>query len=94
MPDPHGPPRTPHGPNSCFGLASNQLGLLPPPPPPQAVPYVWSLYLVPMHYFTHLLLLFCTGLWTANIHDCIHGSCEPIMVQPPPAPFQILSQES
>lgn len=97
----------------------------------QAVPYVWSLFLIPMHYWTHLaralpalrpalrraspskhnsrpapphtacvrlvlrlrrrspaplpaprhtqILLFCTGLWTANIHDCIHGRCEPIM---------------
>lgn len=25
------------------------------------------------------ILLFCTGVWTANIHDCIHGRCEPIM---------------
>ena len=40
---------------------------------------MWALFLVPMHYMTHLVLLFCTGLWTANIHDCIHGACEPIM---------------
>jgi lathosterol oxidase len=56
------------------GLAFHPLdGLL------QAVPYVWSLFLVPTHYFTHEVLLFATGLWTANIHDCIHGRCEPIM---------------
>lgn len=45
----------------------------------QAVPYVWSLFLIPMHYWTHLVLLFFTGVWTANIHDCIHGNCDPIM---------------
>ena len=56
------------------GLAFHPLdGLL------QAVPYVWSLFLVPCHYFTHEVLLFLTGVWTANIHDCIHGRCEPIM---------------
>jgi lathosterol oxidase len=56
------------------GLAFHPLdGLL------QAVPYVWTLFLVPCHYFTHEVLLFLTGVWTANIHDCIHGQCEPIM---------------
>ena len=28
---------------------------------------------VPMHFLTHELLLFATGVWTTNIHDCIHG---------------------
>jgi lathosterol oxidase len=56
------------------GLAFHPLdGLL------QAVPYVWTLFFVPCHYFTHEVLLFLTGVWTANIHDCIHGQCEPIM---------------
>ena len=56
------------------GLAFHPLdGLL------QAVPYVWTLFLTPCHYFTHELLLFFTGIWTANIHDCIDGDCEPIM---------------
>ena len=56
------------------GLAFHPIdGLL------QAVPYVWTLFLTPMHYFTHEVLLFLTGVWTANIHDCIHGECEPIM---------------
>jgi len=56
------------------GLAFHPIdGLL------QAVPYVWTLFLTPCHYFTHEVLLFCTGVWTANIHDCIDGDCEPIM---------------
>ena len=45
----------------------------------QALPYVWCLFLVPCHYFTHEVLLFLTGLWTTNIHDCIHGDVPPIM---------------
>jgi Delta7-sterol 5-desaturase len=56
------------------GLAFHPLdGLM------QAAPYVWSLFLTPCHYFTHEVLLFLTGVWTANIHDCIDGECEPIM---------------
>jgi len=56
------------------GLAFHPLdGML------QAAPYVWALFLTPCHYFTHEVLLFCTGLWTANIHDCIDGDCEPVM---------------
>lgn len=56
------------------GLAFNPVdGLL------QAVPYVWSLFLVPCHYFTHEALLFLTGVWTTNIHDCVHGDCAPVM---------------
>ena len=45
----------------------------------QAAPYVWSLFLTPCHYFTHEVLLFLTGVWTANIHDSIDGQTEPIM---------------
>eukprot|EP00894_Picocystis_sp_ML_P001607 jgi/Pico_ML_1/52124/g2884.t1 len=45
----------------------------------QAIPYVWTLYLVPMHFLTVELLLFATGIWTTNIHDNINGKCEPIM---------------
>ena len=39
----------------------------------QAIPYCWTLMYVPMHFLTHELLLFATGVWTTNIHDCIHG---------------------
>lgn len=39
----------------------------------QAIPYCWTLMYVPMHFLTHELLLFATGIWTTNIHDCIHG---------------------
>jgi hypothetical protein len=50
------------------GLAFNPIdGML------QASPYVFALFLVPMHFFTHELLLFMTAVWTTNIHDCIDG---------------------
>lgn len=39
----------------------------------QALPYCWTLFYVPMHFLTHELLLFATGIWTANIHDNLHG---------------------
>mmetsp|Transcript_18698 Transcript_18698/g.33360 ORF Transcript_18698/g.33360 Transcript_18698/m.33360 type:complete len:352 (-) Transcript_18698:116-1171(-) len=56
------------------GLAFNPLdGIM------QAVPYVIMLFLVPFHALTHELLLFATAVWTTNIHDCVHGACEPIM---------------
>jgi sterol desaturase/sphingolipid hydroxylase (fatty acid hydroxylase superfamily) len=56
---------------ACFhgtGLAFHPIdGML------QASPYVFALFLVPMHFFTHELLLFMTAVWTTNIHDCIDG---------------------
>ena len=56
------------------GLAFHPLdGIL------QAIPYAWTLWFVPMHTLTHELLLFATGIWTTNIHDCIHGDVAPIM---------------
>eukprot|EP00899_Mesostigma_viride_P006889 jgi/Mesvir1/16200/Mv08462-RA.1 len=56
------------------GLAFNPIdGCL------QASPYVIALFLIPMHHFTHTLLLFATGVWTTNIHDCIHGNLWPVM---------------
>jgi sterol desaturase/sphingolipid hydroxylase (fatty acid hydroxylase superfamily) len=39
----------------------------------QALPYSVTLFFCPMHFLTHELLLFATGVWTTNIHDCIHG---------------------
>jgi Delta7-sterol 5-desaturase len=45
----------------------------------QAIPYTWTLFYVPMHQLTVELLLFATGVWTTNIHDCLHGKVEPIM---------------
>mmetsp|Transcript_80583 Transcript_80583/g.163938 ORF Transcript_80583/g.163938 Transcript_80583/m.163938 type:complete len:344 (-) Transcript_80583:306-1337(-) len=45
----------------------------------QAVPYVWTLFYCPMHFLTHEILLFATGVWTANIHDNIHGKVWPVM---------------
>ena len=39
----------------------------------QALPYCWMLFVVPMHFLTFELLLFATGIWTTNIHDCLDG---------------------
>ena len=56
------------------GLAFHPLdGIL------QALPYIIGLFIIPVHFLTYELLLFATGIWTCNIHDCIHGRCEPIM---------------
>ncbi|KAH8483342.1 hypothetical protein H0E87_027941 [Populus deltoides] len=56
------------------GLAFHPLdGIL------QAVPHVIALFLVPIHFRSHIALLFIEGVWTANIHDCIHGNLWPIM---------------
>ncbi len=46
---------------------------------PQAVPYTWTLFFCPMHFLTHEILLFATGVWTTNIHDCLHGKVWPVM---------------
>jgi lathosterol oxidase len=45
----------------------------------QAIPYGWTMFYCPMHFLTHELLLFMTGVWTANIHDNIHGKVWPIL---------------
>ena len=34
----------------------------------QASPYVLTLFLVPMHYLTSMIMLFFTGIWAMNIH--------------------------
>lgn len=56
------------------GLAFHPLdGIL------QAVPHVIALFVVPMHFTTHIALLFMEAIWTANIHDCIHSKIWPVM---------------
>ncbi|XP_050229757.1 delta(7)-sterol-C5(6)-desaturase-like [Mercurialis annua] len=45
----------------------------------QAVPHVIALFVVPTHFRTHIALLFLEAIWTANIHDCIHGKLWPVM---------------
>jgi sterol desaturase/sphingolipid hydroxylase (fatty acid hydroxylase superfamily) len=56
------------------GLAFNPIdGIL------QAIPYTLTLLFLPMHFLTHELMLFATGIWTTNIHDCIHFRSRPIM---------------
>ncbi|KVI02795.1 Fatty acid hydroxylase [Cynara cardunculus var. scolymus] len=56
------------------GLAFHPLdGIL------QAVPHVIALFLVPMHFTTHIGLLFIEAIWTANIHDCVDGKMWPVM---------------
>ncbi|CAK8533206.1 unnamed protein product [Lathyrus sativus] len=56
------------------GLAFHPLdGIL------QALPHSLALFIVPVHFIAHLVLLFIEAVWTANIHDCIHGKLWPIM---------------
>ncbi|CAN1122667.1 Delta(7)-sterol-C5(6)-desaturase 1 [Linum perenne] len=45
----------------------------------QALPHVLALFIIPTHFRTHIALLFMEGIWTANIHDCIHGKLWPVM---------------
>jgi lathosterol oxidase len=45
----------------------------------QASPYVFFLFFVPVHYFTHVFLLFFSGVWATNIHDSVPFDTEPIM---------------
>ncbi len=45
----------------------------------QASPYIVFLTLIPVHFWTHELLLFFTAVWTANIHDTLLGDTEPVM---------------
>jgi hypothetical protein len=42
----------------------------------QASPYVIFLFALPGHFWTHLGLLFFTGIWTTNIHDTLVGEEE------------------
>ncbi|VAH55998.1 unnamed protein product [Triticum turgidum subsp. durum] len=57
------------------GLAFHPLdGIL------QAISHVIALFLLPMHFRTHIALLFIEAVWTANIHDCIHGKIWPMFV--------------
>jgi len=45
----------------------------------QASPYVACLFIVPMHYYTHMAMLFFTAMWATNIHDAMWGNTEPVM---------------
>lgn len=45
----------------------------------QALPYTLALFIVPMHFLTHELLLFATAFWTSNIHDNLHARVLPVM---------------
>ena len=40
---------------------------------------MWTLFYCPMHFLTHEILLFATGVWTANIHDNIHGKVSEVV---------------
>jgi lathosterol oxidase len=58
----------------CTGLAFNPIdGII------QASPHVAALFVLPMHFFTHEILLFFEAIWTTNIHDCLHGNVFPVM---------------
>lgn len=45
----------------------------------QALPHTIALFIIPTHFTAHLVLIFLEGIWTANIHDSIHGNVWPIM---------------
>ncbi|XP_061349378.1 delta(7)-sterol-C5(6)-desaturase-like isoform X2 [Gastrolobium bilobum] len=45
----------------------------------QALPHSLALFIIPTHFTAHLVLIFIEGIWTANIHDCIHGKLWPVM---------------
>lgn len=45
----------------------------------QASPYALAQFICPVHFLTLEMLLFATGIWTANIHDCVHANVRPIM---------------
>jgi lathosterol oxidase len=45
----------------------------------QAAPYVFLLFVLPVHALSHELALFATAFWTTNIHDCIVLDVWPIM---------------
>jgi lathosterol oxidase len=32
---------------------------------------VIGLFLLPVHYYTHVILLFFSGIWATNIHDAV-----------------------
>ncbi|XP_077253248.1 delta(7)-sterol-C5(6)-desaturase-like [Tasmannia lanceolata] len=56
------------------GLAFHPLdGIL------QGLPHVIALFVVPTHLMTLMILFFTEGIWTTNIHDCIHGNLWPVM---------------
>nr|XP_043639096.1 delta(7)-sterol-C5(6)-desaturase-like [Erigeron canadensis] len=56
------------------GLALHPLdGIL------QGLPHVISLFLVPMHFTSHIALLFIEAIWAANVHDCVDGKVWPVM---------------
>lgn len=45
----------------------------------QASPYTFGMFILPVHFWTHLAMLFFTALWTTNIHDTLTGDTEPVM---------------
>jgi Delta7-sterol 5-desaturase len=46
----------------------------------QASPYVVVMFIVPIHYYTHMIMLFFSGIWATNIHDSVWvDDAEPIM---------------
>lgn len=36
-----------------------------------------GLFFLPVHYFTHVGLLFFSGVWATNIHDAVVSACAP-----------------
>lgn len=68
----------------CSAAASPSLPLPHCAPPlvllrAQASPYTFGMFILPVHFWTHLAMLFFTALWTTNIHDTLTGDTEPVM---------------
>ncbi|KAK4477687.1 hypothetical protein RD792_016934 [Penstemon davidsonii] len=43
------------------------------------LPHFIAPFIVPMHFRTHMALVFMDAFWAANIHDCIHGKMWPFL---------------
>ncbi|KAM0885503.1 hypothetical protein ACQ4PT_030293 [Festuca glaucescens] len=44
-----------------------------------ALPHMFAPLLLPTHFRSNIALLFLEAIWSANIHDCIHGKIWPVM---------------
>ena len=45
----------------------------------QLMTHLIALFIVPMHFTTHLILMFVETFWITNIQDCIGGKLWPVM---------------
>ncbi|XP_047317946.1 delta(7)-sterol-C5(6)-desaturase-like [Impatiens glandulifera] len=45
----------------------------------QGMPHVVALFIVPIQFSVHILLIFLEAVWTTNIHDCVNLKHWPVM---------------